>query len=315
MNEMERIAPEILRDFGVDFEAATRAGGWTNHVWIAGDLVLRISPDRGGDRIRREAALGMRLPKAARYPEVLATGVREGHEWSVSRRVPGVNLGEAWPGMTWAERESAMRALWEIAEEIHSMDPGAFPAALPRRTWYSDLRPEKARADLAGLVERGVIKRETADALSGILVAFFDALGRAEHCLCHGDLTMENMMWSEGRIASVFDFEHAARLPAQADVYSFLRLVLGPDCEAAPGAFVETVASLAKARLKSADDARLLLGFAVLISVRHAQIWLEGGEDGPCEGWGPCRSLASLADGHGGFLGSAVRDCIGRLPK
>lgn len=302
MDRLERLAPGILGKFGADFETAKRAGGWTNRVWIAGNLVLRISPDAGGVRIRREAALGMRLPKAVGYPEVLETGVTEGHEWSVSRRVPGVNLGEAWPGMTWPERESAMRGLWKIAEEIHAADLREIPFELPRRTWYSELRPEKARADLAALAERGALGRDAADALSEILDAFFDALGRARPCLCHGDLTMENMMWDGERIAAVFDFEHAAILPAQADVYSFLRFALGPDCAEAPEAFVGAVAGLAKARARNLDEARLLLGFAALISIRHMDIW---------DGDAPYRCLVSLAGGGGGFLAPIVGEYLG----
>lgn len=297
MDDFERFAPEILRKFGADFEAAKRAGGWTNRVWIAGDLVLRISPDESGDRIRREAALGMLLPKAVGYPEILEVGVRDGHEWSVSRRVPGVNLGEAWPGLDWARREEAMRGLWEIAEAVHAADLRDLPFVPPRRTWYSDLRPETAHAALRALSGRGALKKAEAGALSGILDAFFDALGRAEPCLCHGDLTMENMMWDGGRIVSLFDFEHAALLPAQADVYSFLRLTLGPGSAEAPAEFERFVTDLARARVRNADEAKLLLGFAALISIRHMDIW-----DGP----EPRLCLASLAGGRGGFLARAV---------
>jgi scyllo-inosamine 4-kinase len=302
MDGFESLAPEILRKFGADFKAAKRAGGWTNRVWIAGDLVLRISPDVNGDRIRREAALGMRLPKAVGYPEILETGVRDGHEWSVSRRVPGVNLGEAWPGLDWARRAEAMRGLWEIAEAVHIADLQGLPFALPRRTWYSDLRPETAHADLRALSGRGALEKPEAEALSGILDAFFDALERAEPCLCHGDLTMENMMWDGEGIASVFDFEHAALLPAQADVYSFLRMTLGPGGEKTPAEFAGGVAGLARARVRNADEANLLLGFAALISIRHMDIW-----DGP----EPRLCLASLADGRGGFLAPVTEAFLG----
>ncbi len=302
MDNFESLASEILRKFGADFEAAKRAGGWTNRVWIAGELVLRISPDESGDRIRREAALGARLPKAVGYPEILETGVRDGHEWSVSRRVPGVNLGQAWPNLDWTRREEAMRGLWEIAEAIHEADLRDLSLALPRRTWYSDLRPETAHAGLGTLSGGGALTEAETDALSGILDAFFDALGRAERCLCHGDLTMENMMWDGERIASVFDFEHAALLPAQADVYSFLRLTLGPGDADAPAEFARTITDLARARVRNADGAKLLLGFAALISIRHMDVW-----DGP----EPRLCLASLADGRGGFLAPVVEESLG----
>ncbi len=295
MADLEQLAPGILAQFGGDFASAVRAGGWTNCVWIAGDLVLRISPDAGGDRIRREAALGMRLPASVGYPKVLGTGVLDGHEWSVSRRVPGVNLGEAWPNLSWEKRSQAMRALWAITQEIHAADVESL--VLPRRTWYSDLQAEGAYADLDSLFERGMLDRDLADALNGILDGFFDALGRAQACLCHGDLTMENMMWHGGTIVAVFDFEHAAFLPAQADVYSFLRHAFGPDSEAAPPWFLEDVARLARGRVRNADEAQLLLGFAALISIRHMDIW-DGDEPRQC--------LISLANGRGGFLGPVV---------
>jgi aminoglycoside phosphotransferase (APT) family kinase protein len=301
---MERIAPQIFGKRGVDFSTARRMGGWTNGVWMAGDLVLRVAPDKDSLRIRREAQLGAMLPGAVGYPEILETGVRDGHEWSLSRRVPGVNLGEAWPGLDWAARESALRALWDIVRAIHAVDPGAIPAALPRRTWYSDLKEESARADLSALAARSLFKSGEIRRLSEILDAFFDALPRAPLCLCHGDITMENMMWDEARLAAVLDFEHAALLPAQADVYSFLRLLFGPSCPTPPEAVAASGA--ARARVQTPDEASLLLGFAALISIRHMHLWLGSGAPGPHEDWIPYQCLASLADGRGGFLAPAL---------
>jgi hypothetical protein len=68
MNEQERIAVKIFSKYGLDFKTATRAGGWTNAVWLNGDLALRLSFKKDRDRIRREVRLSEYLPHAIGYP-------------------------------------------------------------------------------------------------------------------------------------------------------------------------------------------------------------------------------------------------------
>lgn len=111
-------------------------------------------------------------------------------------------------------------------------------------------------------------------------------------------------MWDGARLAAVLDFEHAALLPAQADVYSFLRLLFGPSCPTPPEAVAASVGACA--RVQTPDEASLLLGFAALISIRHMHLWLGSSAPGSHEDWIPYQCLASLADGRGGFLAPAL---------
>ena len=315
LTDLTQLAAQLLKEYGADFESAQRAGGWTNHVYLAGDIVLRIAPDEASDRIRRETALVKCLPKLVGYPENIATGIADGHEWSVSRRVPGGNLGDAWENLSWTERTRAVRELWDIVRAVHAVDVGTIPVTLPQRTWYSDLSPEEASKSLDGLVARGCFARVQSDALAGILRDFFGAIKGAKACLCHGDITMENMMWFDGHVKCLMDFEHAAILPAEADIYSFLRFALEPGDtpDAEQRAFREEVASLARSAIGDADSARLLVGFAALISMRHMYIWMEDSEEGaPCEDWMPHKNLVSLTDGRGGFLAPVTAEWLGK---
>jgi aminoglycoside phosphotransferase (APT) family kinase protein len=313
LNPIERIAVDALCAHGESFHRATRAGGWTNQVWIAGDIVVRVSPSAGTDRIRREAALAAHLPDEIGYPKMIETGVTDGHEWSVSKRIAGTNLSDAWANLDWDARTRAARRIWSMIRAMRSLDPARIPVPLPRHPWYSSFDPAQSRADAQSLLERGVLAQSQAAALDALLARFYDALSRAPLRFVHGDITFDNIMYAGGAL-SLLDFEHAALAPGQVDISNFLRLALGPesaqDEPPSPGRdrFIEGVLALARPAIACADAAHLLLGCAALISLRRVHIWLGGNQAGePWDAWEPHRALVSLLDGRGGYLAPLVR--------
>ena len=118
-----RIAARILAHHGADPSTMRREGGWSNATWSAGGMVLRIAIAPGSTRNRREARLASILPPEVGYPPILESGVTEGHEWVLARRIAGRNLGAVWPTLPWDERIAAVRQLWAKAEAIHGVDP------------------------------------------------------------------------------------------------------------------------------------------------------------------------------------------------
>ncbi|HML49493.1 MAG TPA: phosphotransferase, partial [Clostridia bacterium] len=160
MNNAENIAAGIAANHGLDLHTLTRGGGWTNAVFLSDVLVIRVSPDPGSNRIGREVALAQWLPPQAGYPEVIEYGRTEGHEWSVSRRIPGETLSDAWPSLNWTQKTEILRQIWDIAEAIHRVDIQPLRATLPQRAWYSSLEKRESLGLLETLVQKGLLSRD-----------------------------------------------------------------------------------------------------------------------------------------------------------
>ena len=121
MTGHEKIAAEIFRQYGLTFKTAKRAGGgWTNTVWLNGDIVLRLSQKVGSDKLRRETQLAQLFPPSAGYPPNLGTGVLDGYEWSVSKRVQGMNLSRVWKSLNRSERIKAIRQIFDMMHAVHT---------------------------------------------------------------------------------------------------------------------------------------------------------------------------------------------------
>lgn len=308
--EAERIAAKIFQQYGLKFEAAKRAGGWTNGVWINGDLVLRLAFTQGSDRIRREIQLSQMLPTEVGYPVNIANGVFDGYEWSISRRIEGINLSDAWPQLTWVERALAVKQIWEIMQAVHSMDVEKVKALSLKNPWYSTLDADTILSRFAYYIDKGIFSVKQADVLKNILEDFFDKLSSASVVLNHGDITMDNILWSEGKIVSLMDFEHSVINSAGIDLNSIINLAFFDEegyaykdeenC-AEFEKYKLDIESLLSSVLKQPGCTDSLLGFSILFQMRFLEFWLED-PTGEIDQFGPHIKLTSFADKHFGYL-------------
>jgi hypothetical protein len=62
LDDLRIIAASVLAHHGVDFAAVERGAGWTNAVWFADRLVLRLCTMHGRDHLLREAQLAALFP-------------------------------------------------------------------------------------------------------------------------------------------------------------------------------------------------------------------------------------------------------------
>ncbi len=60
--------------------------------------------------------------------------------------------------------------------------------------------------------------------MSDIFMKFWHKLSKATVVLNHGDITRDNILWNEGKILSLMDFEHSVIAPAEIDLNSFINL-------------------------------------------------------------------------------------------
>jgi len=309
---LNAIAAQVFTRHGIDFAGARRAGGWTNATWLAGGLALRLATQPGNENIRREARLAALLPPEVGYPPVLETGVTDGYEWSLSKEIPGRNLGELWPELDWEQRTAALRELWRKIRAVHSVHLAAARNLAREQPWFNAPGPQEAKANLNRLVDLGLFSRRQADRLEEMLKPFWRVRPSATCVLNHGDLTIENALWHEGRVVALLDFEFAVIAPLELDLNELVKMAFAPSEWPDPlpdpdGAGLQSlraaVAELALPLLDHPGGCHLLLGYAILLELWLLETWLAHPEgEGPLETWQPYRMLLSLTDGQGGYL-------------
>ncbi|HML49492.1 MAG TPA: phosphotransferase, partial [Clostridia bacterium] len=142
---------------------------------------------------------------------------------------------------------------------------------------------------------------------------FYEFLPHAGLVLCHGDITLENIMVHEGRVAALLDFEHAALAPHQLDTNILLRICYGPESaddvagerpDAGRAQFLQAAENLARPKLPDRRSLDLLCGFSILQALRRVEIWYENSEDkGAFARWEPYRSAMAFLETDAGYYG------------
>jgi len=319
VNKYDRIAAYIFKQHGMKFETAERAGGWTNSVWINGDAVLRLSNEKDGDRIRREIERAKFLPSLIGYPPNIATGITEGYEWSLSKRIQGQPLSSVWDRLHWAEKATVVKQIFNIMNALHFVEVRQVEHLTLHRAWYSAFDMDESFADIKRYVAQNIFTVDQDRVLRDILEQFYKWKISAAPVLNHGDITTDNLLWHDGTIVSLLDFEHSAIAPRQLDLHSLVNLALVPYDEARSTdvvlmaeknpetqQYVEEMIGLFKPLLSEQSDKALFLGYNVLFRQRFLEFWLHepNGELEQCDAY---QKLISLMDRNGGYL-SALLD-------
>ncbi|MBI3971760.1 MAG: phosphotransferase [Chloroflexi bacterium] len=314
------IAGAILVRHGVDVRTARRAGGWSNMIWLAGGLAIRVAVAPGTEDLLREARLVALLPPAVGYPQVVDSGVAEGHAWVLVWEAPGTSLAAAWAGLGWDERARAMLELWEKAEAVHAVGGAEVGRhARPESPFYAGSRPA-ADAQIRQLEERTVLAPAQSAVLRATLDRFWGALPAGRPVLNHGDLGTANALWYRGHVSCLLDFEFAVLAPVELDANELLGAVYGPRERSDPlpdpdgtgrRLLQDAVTRAVLPALREPGAADRLLGYAALLqlwSMHHDLAHWDGRDDFTT--WQPCRALTALAAGDGGYLAPV----LSRLP-
>jgi aminoglycoside phosphotransferase (APT) family kinase protein len=200
-----RVAEEVISGRGVDFAAAVPAKAWSNATWLVGEFVIRVAPTAGPADLLREAGLAAFLPVQVGYPDIIDAGVLNGHEWVLTRRIPGHSLSDVWSTLDWNQRASAIEQVWAKAEQVHRVDVSiAAPYVRPRTPFFPESATE-AITRLHRLVSAGLLTARQVVVLREALDRFWVALPRMSKVLNHGDLGKINVLWHDGRVVSLVD--------------------------------------------------------------------------------------------------------------
>lgn len=115
------LAAKVAAHHGGELARMQRANGYSNATWVGNGIAVRIAHTPVD--MAREVALVQALAREVGHPEILGEGTTEGHGWIVSAQIRGQNLQEAWPTLTPAEREAAVRQIWARAQIVHDATP------------------------------------------------------------------------------------------------------------------------------------------------------------------------------------------------
>jgi hypothetical protein len=199
-------------------------------TWVAGDYVVRYHVIGPAGRLEHEAAVAARLPAVALYPEVVAVGRDDGHDYLVTRRVASLPLHQAWPSMDHDERRSAIGQAAMALRGVHSASAlDLVPPCLYRGAPV--VRGQELVDRLLWLLDQAAgdagLKRETGE----LIVSLAPILDDRPLVMAHGDFNVSQLLYDRGRITGLVDLEMSHADAADWDLWPFLESCAEPGRE------------------------------------------------------------------------------------
>ena len=241
----QRLA-RVLRKVRVPAGTPVLLASDSNDTWRIGSVVLRICWRGDRDRFAREAAVTAALPPDVPYPEVFTTGRDERLAWQVTRAVDGVPLAQVLPDLSAAQKRTAFRQTGQILaalnahvfpRTINAMLAAPRPAdltsvveligadlnPLPHQRALLLIGPARALAhvDAALIDDVEALLRSLAD-IDPLNGAIGDSAAGAPTCV-HGDAHPSNILWQDGRVTALLDFEWVRLGPPDLELEPYLR--------------------------------------------------------------------------------------------
>ncbi len=231
-------ARQVLTELGVPSAPLTPAGGWSNAVWRTPTHVVRISSGRFVRSFAHEIATLQLLPTTVPHAKVCAYGQVGPREWMIQERVPGETLFDAWPTLTPTSQRAAITQLGAILRALHDVplpigfaNPWATAALLPGGQPQNAYHPPPTQYAL--LIE-AVLRIPDGDpamihAAGAFIEARLPAFRGDTLVLVHDDMHFSNIIWADGAITALLDFEGAKVAPADQELDTFLRFAREPE--------------------------------------------------------------------------------------
>jgi aminoglycoside phosphotransferase (APT) family kinase protein len=233
----EAFPRRVLEAHGIPAESLVAAGGWSNGVWLTHTHVVRLSSGRFRDAFAHEAAVARLLPQAVPHARVLASGQVGRREWVLQERIPGRPLIEVWPRLSRGERQVAVAQLGAVLRALHAAPlPTRFanpwltaalaPGGQPRDAYHAP--PERHEILLAAAsrvpgVDHGVLAAARAFIAERLVTFTADA-----PVLVHSDVHFSNLLWADGHIMALLDFEGSRPAAPDLELDTLLRLAREP---------------------------------------------------------------------------------------
>jgi hypothetical protein len=159
------------------------------------------------------------------------------------------------------------------------------------------------------LVSAGLLTARQVTVLGGALDRFWAALPRTPQVLNHGDLGKVNVLWHDGKVVSLVDFEFAVIGPVEIDLNEILKFALAPLGSAGSNSVhgrrlaYEAASRIARPVVAGSGGIDVLLGYSIMLESWDLENELETtGRIGNPSDLKPYQLLTALAAGNGGHL-------------
>lgn len=231
-------ARQRLAELGVPATPLKGVGGWSNAVWLAPEHVVRVSSGRFIGSFAHEIATLQLLPATVPHAKVCAYGQVGPREWMIQERVPGETLFDAWPTLTPMSQRAAITQLGAILRALHDVPlPAGFANLWATAALLPGGQPQNAYhpppTQYAVLIEAVLRIPDGDPAMIHTAGAFIEARLPAFRgdtlVLVHDDIHFSNIIWADGAITALLDFEGAKVAPADQELDTFLRFAREPE--------------------------------------------------------------------------------------
>ncbi|KAJ3517901.1 hypothetical protein NLJ89_g198 [Agrocybe chaxingu] len=155
-------------------------------------------------------------------PRVLDFFEIKGFQHLVQEYIEGDILEDVWPKMTDEQRHDAVLQLKEFMDQLRALQPpqpgrvqavDGGPLNDPRISRSRPWGPFVSNIDFGDFSFRGAVKKNL-DRYPGAAELYDKVEGRTwKTVFSHGDLGPHNILWKDGRIVSIIDWEYAGWFP------------------------------------------------------------------------------------------------------
>jgi hypothetical protein len=297
----------------------------SNDAWRIGSVVLRICWRGDRDRFAQEAAVTSVLPPSVPYPEILETGRDELLARQVTSTAEGVPVAQVWPTLTDVQRQQVILELGQILAALNAHPLPAHVSTLlaaPRPAGDrsldaligADLNPlpcERALRLIGPARDLSHVDPALVDDVEACLraLATIDPLGgthgdpgggsRPTRTCVHGDAHPSNVLWRDGRIVALLDFEWARLGPPDLELEPYLREQsdVDQDAEATTRAILGWLAEAHPAAFAHPDLIARLWLYQLAFALRQLLIWVPDRPAAELPAYHPLRRLRRIVEG------------------
>lgn len=231
------VAERLLTAHGLPATPLVPANGWSNRVWLAPAHVVRLSSGRFRDAFAHEAAVLRLLAPTVPHAAVRAYGRIGNREWLIQDRLPGRPLAHVWVGLTTAHRRSAIEQLGMILRALHAVPlPAGFgnpsladalaPGGQARDAYHAP--PDRYHVVLTAVRDVPGADQALLAEVEAFIVRRLAAFAGDTPSLVHSDVHFANLLWDDGRLTALLDFEGARPAVADQELDTLLRCCREP---------------------------------------------------------------------------------------
>jgi aminoglycoside phosphotransferase (APT) family kinase protein len=200
------------------------AGGQINHTFQIGEnFVVKIQKDL--DVLLHQVSLTEQMLKVgAKVPEIVDSGLLEGKEYVVMRKIPGQKLSEQWHTFSDEQKDQFVAQIAEQLKLIHSISFGQYSPQRPLEfPIWKDAMIHYTDFSMLDGIELDTKAEEIVGVLKNHFYQHIEKLNETDtSVLVHNDLHFENILFDGDTITGVFDFDFARQAPKDYELWHLI---------------------------------------------------------------------------------------------